>query len=371
MGVMQMGDGFVFNVDEPRERPTRDGEALSGWVAALRPVTAVRFCGAAETELELLGRPDVEAAFPGYPHVTGFSGRIDSADFRDRAPHFVFEGDGVARRAEIALPPAPPPPAAWRRLLARSEAALARWRLRGEPSIAVKWSEGLRLLLANTRARRGAAFDRATGELVLQHFAQTFPDACVVQIGANDGFSGDPLVRWFGLTRWSGLLVEPIPHLAEALALRYAGRPGVRVEKAAVAERDGEVTLYRVADEPGAPAWYQQLATLDRSVLLKHGPSIPNLESRIIQESVPAFCVKSLLERHEIDRIDLLVIDAEGFDWQILRQFDLSRFRPRLMMFEHQHLSAGDKASASAMIRRHGYRQVETPEGDALAWRST
>ena len=365
---MQTGDGFVLNVDAPRERPTRDGEALSGWVAAVRPVRGVRWRGAVETELGLLPRPDVEAAFPGYPYVTGFSGRVHRADFRDGAPEVTFEMGGEPRAAVVSLPPAPAAPPAWRRWQAQAAAAWARWRLRGRPPVETRWREGTRLLLAEVRARRGAAIDRATGERVLEHFARTFPEASVVQIGANDGFSGDPLARWFEVTRWGGLLVEPIPHLAEALARRHAGRPWIAVERAAIAETDGEVTLYRVADAPGAPAWYQQLASLDRAVLLKHQGAIPDLESRVIAEAVPALTIPSLLARHRIARIDLLVIDAEGLDGRILRQFDFTRFRPWLIMFEHQHLESADKAATLAMLRRHGYRVAEMPEGDALAW---
>ena len=77
----------------------------------------------------------------------------------------------------------------------------------------------------------------------------------------------------------------------------------------------------------------------------------------------------TLLERHGISRIDLLVIDTEGHDFEILRALDFTRFRPVLLMFEHQHLSANDKAAAYALLETHGYKFKETPEGHAIAWR--
>jgi FkbM family methyltransferase len=365
---MQTGEDFTFHLDAPGERSPGDGRELSGWIAALRPITEVRLLGAAETPLPLLPRADVAEAFPGHPHVTGFSGRVNAADYRARALHFSFRVGGEARRAALELPAAPTPPAGWRRLLARAEAAWAGARLRGRPSQATRWSQGLRRVLAEVRAERGDAFDRSTGDLVLEHFARTFPDAQVVQIGANNGVSGDPLERWFKAANWSGLLVEPIPHLADALARHYSGRSGIAIERAAISDHDGEAAIYRVAAETGAPSWYQQLATLDRSVLLKNREAIPNLESLIVSEPVPTLTLKSLLGKHGIGRVDLLVIDTEGYDWQVLRQFDFSRFRPRLVMFEHQHLAAADKAAAHALLRSRGYRVAEMPEGDALAW---
>ena len=63
------------------------------------------------------------------------------------------------------------------------------------------------------------------------------------------------------------------------------------------------------------------------------------------------------------------MIDTEGHDCEILRALDFTRFRPVLLMFEHQHLSANDKAAAYALLETHGYNFKETPEGDAIAWR--
>jgi hypothetical protein len=70
-----------------------------------------------------------------------------------------------------------------------------------------------------------------------------------------------------------------------------------------------------------------------------------------------------------MSRIDLLVIDTEGHDFRILRQFDLIALAPVLVMFEHQHLSPADKSAAYSLLRRAGYSWREVPEGDTLAWR--
>ena len=187
--------------------------------------------------------------------------------------------------------------------------------------------------------------------------------------GRTTGATGDPLARWFGETRWSGVLVEPIPHLAAALARRYAARENIEVERSAIGESDGEARIFRIADSPGAPAWHQQLASFDRSVLLKHSGAIPGLDSLVVEESVPVVSVKTLLSRRHMSRIDLLVIDTEGHDFRILRQFDLIALAPALVMFEHQHLNSADKSAACSLLHRAGYSWREVPEGDTLAWR--
>jgi len=154
------------------------------------------------------------------------------------------------------------------------------------------------------------------------------------------------------------------------LAARYRDRPGVKIECAAISARDGEAPLYRLRSIPGqTPEWFNQLATLDREVLLKHRSSIPEIDSLLIEERVPTMRPDTLLARHGISRIDLLVIDTEGHDFEILRTLDLARFRPTLLMFEHQHLAESDKEAAYALLKTAGYDFRETPEGDAIAWR--
>ena len=68
-------------------------------------------------------------------------------------------------------------------------------------------------------------------------------------------------------------------------------------------------------------------------------------------------------------RLDLIVIDAEGMDWRILRQFDLRNLEPQLILYEHQHLSAEARDEAHQFLANFNYGWVEIPEGDTLAWR--
>jgi FkbM family methyltransferase len=353
----------------PREQPGGKPTKVLGWIAAKSPIGRVRLVGSTTRDLELIPRPDVQAAYPGHSSVIGFRGIALAADIREASLHFSFSVGardfGVAER----LPPRPEPPRGWRRMALLFRAAVSRWRCRGAPSLRTRWNAGLQLLLAEIFLERGESFARPECDRVLELFARTFPSAAVLQIGANDGATGDPLARWFDQTQWSGVLVEPIPHLAASLANRYAARKDVVVERSAVGENDGEARMFRIADSPGAPAWHQQLASFDRSVLLKHRAAIPGIDSLIAEETVPVASVKTLLARHDMSRIDLLVIDTEGYDWRILRQFDLNSTRPVAILFEHQHLSPTEKTEAYEFLSRRGYSWREVPEGDTLAWR--
>jgi len=367
---MQPHGDFVFHLDEPREQFRAGRIPLRGWITTQSELTDLRLCGKTERNLRLEERPDVRRALPNYSFATGFYDEIAADDLQGGALHFSFAVGGALRTVVEHLSPPPPAPSKLARAWAKFRHLLALRRARAARDPRSRWNAALSALLLEVQIARGGVFRRNENDRLVTLFAEIFPEAFVVQIGANDGVAGDPLVDAFSKTRWSGLLVEPVPHLYEALVARYRDRPGLRVERAAVSTRDGEAPFFRLRSIPGeTPEWFNQLATLDRAVLLKHRVSIPEIESLLIEERVPTVRLDTLLARHGVSRIDLLVIDTEGHDWEILRALDFSRFRPVLLMFEHQHLSWNDKAAAYALLESQGYECRETAEGDAMAWR--
>jgi FkbM family methyltransferase len=367
---MQTQRDFIFHLDQPREQFRAGRTPLRGWVTTRQKLTDLRLCGQVERSLKLEERPDVRRAFPNYPFVTGFHDEVEVRDLREGSLHFSFTVGGEPNTAVEHLSPPPPVPSGPSRAWAQFRRFIAARRLGSAQNSRSRWNAALPAFLLEVQLTRGSAFRRDEADRLIALFADVFPDAFVVQIGANDGMAGDPLVDAFSKTRWSGLLVEPVPHLYEMLAAHYRDRPGVRVERAAVSTRDGEAPLYRLRSVPGeTPEWFNQLATLNRDVLLKHRSAIPEIESLLIEERVPTVRLETLLARHAVSRIDLFVIDTEGHDFEILRALDFARFRPVLLMFEHQHLSANDKAAAYALLETQGYAFKETPEGDAIAWR--
>ena len=370
LGLMQNGDDYVFHLDAPREHPTERTTDLEGWIAALHPIAGVHLLGATNQKLSLKERPDVVEAFPGHPFVTGFYGVVGKQDIKAGVVKIGFKVNEFHRTATERLPPPPPFPHWYRKIPSYLRTYIARLGLRMAKKPHTLWNAALRLLLSEFREARGGSFRRMEGDRLLELFAEHFPDAVVVQIGANDGVSGDPLTRYFDSTRWSGVLVEPVPHLYEALVRKYQDRACLSFEQAAISDHDGVINLYRIQEKPGVtPEWYQQLATIDRSVLLKHRTLIPDIEERIIQESVPVLSLSKFLSKYALSRIDLLVIDTEGHDYCILRQLDFRRYHPIVVMFEHQHLASKDKEEAYLILRKNGYRWAETPEGDTIAWR--
>jgi FkbM family methyltransferase len=210
---------------------------------------------------------------------------------------------------------------------------------------------------------------RLTLDMVLSHYRLRHPNVCFLQIGAFDGVAGDPIYPLIERHDLRGVLVEPQRAAFERLKANYAcfGDSRFVFLNAAVAAEDGSAKLYRIQPTANAPEWTPQLASFDRQVLLNHAHLIPNLESLIVAEEVRAVSVASLLNEAGLGRVDLLQIDAEGYDAEILRLFDVFRRRPPIVRFEHKHLSRAVHDSAVQSLLTVGYK-VATGDGDTLAY---
>jgi FkbM family methyltransferase len=199
---------------------------------------------------------------------------------------------------------------------------------------------------------------------------RNFDEVSVLKIGANDGVKNDPLADFLlHDQRYRGLLVEPIPSYAEMLLENYEGTGRFKIEQAAITAEDGRTTMYYVdetaTDSNGQPVpeWQRGVASMDRAHVERH--LRPEMYEAITQTTVECLSLASLLARNNVRKIDLLQIDAEGDDYVVLKQFDFSVFRPKLVIFERKHLSKEDDLAARTLMERTGY-QTKPLETDYL-----
>jgi FkbM family methyltransferase len=199
---------------------------------------------------------------------------------------------------------------------------------------------------------------------LIRAFADAYPEAFFIEIGSNDGEQHDHL-RPFILSRsWRGIMVEPVPYVFQRLRRHYGGLDRVVLENVAIADRDGRRPFYHLAEAGGRdrerlPSWYDGIGSFSREGVLAHADQIPDIRKRLVRTEVPCLTFESLCRRHRAGRVDLLLVDAEGYDWEILRQIDFHARRPRLLIYEHYHLHASDQAQCREHLERLGYETEE------------
>jgi FkbM family methyltransferase len=234
--------------------------------------------------------------------------------------------------------------------LAASARALLDWL-----EIMRRWWRSFRKILRQEPAGKGPSRRERLGRF-LEAFSGSRDRVFFVQVGSNDACEGDPLRSFILEWGWSGIMVEPVPYVFDRLAANYAAREGLILENVAIADADeAREFFYLEETDDDIPEWYDQLGSFSRETLLKHRKWIPDIEDRFVCRKVPCRTLTSLLDEHEVDHVDLIQVDTEGFDFEVIKLIDFERFKPEVILYEHKHLDASDKAACAARLESEGY----------------
>lgn len=164
-----------------------------------------------------------------------------------------------------------------------------------------------------------------------------------LQIGSNDGVTSDPLFPYIKQGNWKGILVEPVPEIFSQLVSNYSSYSDDLIfENVAIGDRDSVQKFYKVSDSfISDKPWINQLGSFNKEVILRHRKKIKGIEKHIKVIDVQSMTFSSLYARHKnlMENIDVVHIDAEGYDYKILSQMDLKKMRPSIIIYEHIHLN--------------------------------
>jgi FkbM family methyltransferase len=194
-------------------------------------------------------------------------------------------------------------------------------------------------------------------------------DFTVVQIGANDGITHDPIHKFIKRDNWNGVLLEPQPDVFdEFLTKIYSKNPGIHPICAAIGENNGTLPIYKIGFSN--MRWATGLASFSKEKIEKafedgivasncrrFGIEIPADKSKwIAEQEVAVVSPASLISTYQIKKIDLLQIDAEGYDLEVIRIFDIEKTKPQAIVFENVGLNAADYQSCLSLLEKNGYK---------------
>lgn len=191
------------------------------------------------------------------------------------------------------------------------------------------------------------------------------PSCRVLVVGAYDGLANDPLARFITSHPCQGIFVEPQAQAFERLRTNLGGRREFEFVKAAIDEQSSTREFFEVdTRDAELPAWTAQLASFDRAHIEKHEARAPGVTARIRSREVQTYSFADLLDRFAIRELDVLQIDAEGFDARLLRWFPFGRVKPGVVHYEVAHMSGEERRSTRALLESFGYRVLATSSAE-------
>ena len=143
-----------------------------------------------------------------------------------------------------------------------------------------------------------------------------------VDVGANDPVFHS-VTKLLYERGWRGVNIEPTPSLHRRLV---EGRPGDVNLHCGISDAEGTLTFYEVA--PPLHGWSTFLPEMAASYRDIHHV-FPT------ERPIPVTTLNRVFEDHVGDRtVDVLKVDAEGFERHVLAGLDWARWRPRVVLVE-------------------------------------
>lgn len=183
-----------------------------------------------------------------------------------------------------------------------------------------------------------------------------------IQVGANDGKSGDPIFFIVNLLRISGVLVEPVPYVFKKLKINYKDNKKVFLENSAISPENSNLDFYflKESNDASIPGWYDQLGSFNLDVIKKHKNDIKNFDELLTSVKIPTTNFLKILNKFNIPYFDLIFIDTEGYDFEIVKTIPFDKFLPSIIIFEHKHLNEKDFKSSVDLLSSKGYKMFKT-----------
>jgi FkbM family methyltransferase len=198
------------------------------------------------------------------------------------------------------------------------------------------------------------------------------PSPVLVEVGANDGRTGDPLYHLIRNSRHGqALLIEPVPYLFDRLRITYSGLPHCILANVAIAPTAGTMPIYYIDPRarersPNLPPYFEELASFNKQRIENVlGRSAASLLCERLVRTTP---LTILLAEHQITHVDLLQIDTEGYDYVVLKTFPFETMKPLLVCFEHRYLCDSDRKSATSLLADYGYKIEKWGKDFVCSW---
>ncbi len=158
-----------------------------------------------------------------------------------------------------------------------------------------------------------------------------------LQIGANDGKMNDPIYDFNIKNKDTvmGYVLEPLPDIYELLVKNYKDCHNIKPFNLAIHSTESEMYLHRVHPKftSAVPLFARGIASFDKN----HWKKTTLIPNEKFMEEVKVKCISftEFIKSNSIKHLDLLLLDTEGYDYEIIMSIDFKKIKPKIIRFEH------------------------------------
>jgi len=193
----------------------------------------------------------------------------------------------------------------------------------------------------------------------------------LIQIRANDVKSHYPIYKFITRDKWYVILIEPPKMIFDRLLDNYKKQSNLCFENVAVCNKSGLKPLYKISFSDAN--WASSVSSFRKENVealinsgyieknaIKENIKLPtNKREYITTEKVNCVTLENLILKYDIKNINMLMIDAEGYDSEIIKTINFNKVKPLNIVYEHTHLSKKEKIECKNYLKSAGYNLFE------------
>lgn len=159
-------------------------------------------------------------------------------------------------------------------------------------------------------------------DIILAALFENKSDGFYVDVGANDE-EYHSVTKYFYKKGWHGINIEPIPRLYKKLAKRRLRDINLNC---AVSSKGGILKFREYPNHDGLSTFNERA----KREYEKLGFPFKDYDVKVVKLS-------TIFKEHNVEGIDFLKVDVEGYEGEVLRSNDWTKYRPAVICIEANH----------------------------------
>lgn len=181
----------------------------------------------------------------------------------------------------------------------------------------------------------------------------------IIQIGANDGLKDDMFSKIVKKINAEIIFIEPQKKPFEKISELYKNISNYHFENIAIADKIGDIDFYYFKDEFDGQINLSLFSSFEYFNILKYKKML-NINSTIINKKIKSETISSLIQRYKWSslKIDVIIMDCEGYDPIILRNLFNEKIFPKVIQFESRNISAKETNEIVNLLKENKYYHI-------------